>query len=161
MVDGLRGLECCPEVALGDFVKPRLMDGPYCDADASSRRRSIAERCPYETPLRGDMRSEGRARVVHDSGRSPQLTVRLSLLRRRQRRPCLVQVVAANLRSRGPAVPGWRPPRGPLGSDLPRQSAHERGLAGHVDGCMRDPHGDAVTDPCSFHSSIRLLAASE
>lgn len=50
------------------------------------------------------MRPERRARVVHNTGPSPQLTNRLLLLRRRQRRPCLVQVLAANLRSHDPAV---------------------------------------------------------
>src|SRR3954463_5918283 len=35
----------------------------------------------------------------------------------------------------------------PWVSDLVRQSSVERDLRGHVDGCVRDPHGDAVTDP--------------
>jgi hypothetical protein len=32
-------------------------------------------------------------------------------------------------------------------SDLWRESSDERDLRGHVDGRVRDPHGDAVTDP--------------
>ncbi|GLZ78187.1 hypothetical protein Afil01_29940 [Actinorhabdospora filicis] len=39
--------------------------------------------------------------------------------------------------------------------DLWRQSAHERDLARHVDGGVRDPHGDAVTDPRRVRVPVR------
>ena len=164
MVDGLFYQGCSPEVTLDDPMEPRLLGAGQFQLDfgAASRRGGSVERSRYETPVRCDKRPERRARVVHDLGPSPQLTDRRFPLRRRQRRPRLVEVLAANLRAHDPAVA--------LGSalskdlwvpDLSRKSPHERNLACHVDGCMRDPHGDAVTNPRRVRVPIGSLHSRE
>ncbi len=98
--------------------------------------------------MRSHERSERRGRVVHDLDALPQLADRPSSLRWCHRGPRLVQVLAPYLLGHDPVVTLDRAhAKDPWVSDLVRQSSGERDLRGHVDGCVRDPHGDTVTDP--------------
>ena len=104
--------------------------------------------CRYEARVRSDEQTERGRGVVHDPHARPQLADRSTPLLGCQRGPRLVQVLASNLLGHDPVMTLDRArPEDPRVSDLGRQRSDERDLRGHVDGRVRDPHGDAVTDP--------------
>jgi hypothetical protein len=150
VVDDVLDQRRCPVVALDDLAEPRPLEVGLLDrrTGASSGSRRLITCGRNEAGVRSHERSERRGRVVHDLDALPQLADRPSSLRWCHREPRLVEVLAPYLLSHDPVVTLDRAHAKDLWvSDLVRQNSDERDLGGHVDGCVRDPHGDPVTDP--------------